>query len=156
MIVRTADAADLGPVGDFLGRLSPETGFRRFFTGLGRPSLGLVRRLVARDTDRGAWVAEEGDAVVGHASWTLVDGSDVAELAVVVEDGFQRAGLGAMLIGRAGEEAVAAGARVLRFAVLGENRRVVSWLTRLWPGLTSTTEDGIVVYEVEVVEPYAA
>ena len=39
---------------------------------------------------------------------------------------------------------------MLRFAVLGENRRVVSWLTRLWPGLTPTTADGMVVYEVEV------
>ncbi len=34
MIVRAADAADLGAVGEFLARLSPETGFRRFFTGL--------------------------------------------------------------------------------------------------------------------------
>ncbi len=116
----------------------------------------MVRRLVARDTDRGAWLAEEGDVVVGHASWTLVDGSDVAELAVVVDDAHQRAGLGGVLIGRAGEEAVAAGARVLRFAVLGENRRVVSWLTRLWPGLTPTTQDGMVVYEVAVTPAYAA
>ena len=156
MILRAAEASDLGAVRDFLARLSPETGFRRFFTGLGRPSLGLVRRLVARDSDRGAWVAEEGDVVVGHASWTLVGGTDVAELAVVVDDEHQRAGLGGMLIVRAGEEAVAAGARVLRFAVLGENRRVVSWLTRLWPGLTPTAEDGMVVYEVVVTEALAA
>ena len=37
MILRMADAADVGAVRDFLARLSPETAFRRFFTGLGLP-----------------------------------------------------------------------------------------------------------------------
>jgi predicted N-acetyltransferase YhbS len=156
MILRMADPADVGAVRDFLTRLSPEAGFRRFFTGLGLPSLGLVRRLVMRDADHGSWVAEDGDVVVGHASWSRISGTDVAELAVVVEDDFQRVGLGSALITRAGEDAVVAGARVLRFAVLGENRRVVSWLTRLWPGLTPTREDGMVVYEVAVTDADAA
>ncbi len=151
MIVRAADAADLDAVRDFLGALSPETSFRRFFTGLGQPGSTLLNRLLERDDAHGAFVAEQDGLVVGHASWALLpEDAATAELAVAVADSHQGRGLGTQLVRRAAEEAESAGASRLRFAVLGENRRVAGWLARTWPDLRPVVADGVVVFEVDL------
>jgi RimJ/RimL family protein N-acetyltransferase len=111
-------------------RLSPESRYRRFLSA--KPSLTSadVRYLVEIDgCDHHALVAtrpggEDGDpeTIVGVARFIrLPEQRDVAEVAVVVTDDLHRQGIGAALVGRLAEAAVARGVRRFRATMLADN-----------------------------------
>src|SRR5262245_45011956 len=86
----------------FFTRLSRDTLYRRFFTAMPRIAPSLIDRLVHVDHHRReALVAIVHDEIVAEARY---DGSTsdptAAEAAVVVEDGWQRHGIGAALLER--------------------------------------------------------
>ena len=132
-------------------RLTPETAFRRFFTGVGRPSPGSVRRLLANDSAHGSWIAELDGVVIGHSSWARLAGNDdLAELAIVVDDRWQRSGVGRLLGRLASDDAASAGVLELRMVLLPDNHAAATLVRRVWPQAVSRFEDGVVVYEVAI------
>ena len=141
--IRPARPDDEERIGRFLAGLSLHTQTLRFFTGLGRPPASLVRLLVALDEQRDAVVATIGDEIVGHAMSYRGDASDV-EIAVVVADEWQGRGLGPRLIDVLLFRAAVRGATTVGMDVLGENRRVLRMIRKLWPDARMTVSSGSV------------
>lgn len=134
---------------DFLGALSIDTAFRRFLTGLGHPSRSMVRQLVQRDRDHGAFVAEHDGKVVGHATWCRTD-KESAELALVIADDWQHRGVGRQLGAAALSEAAAHGVTRALMSVHRGNDPVIDIVHHIWPQADASIADGMLVYDVPV------
>jgi GNAT superfamily N-acetyltransferase len=107
-------------------RSSSETIYRRFHIPYPRvPERMLALMLDADEHDVGALVAVANEEVVGHAMYVrLGDGGD-AELAMVVEDGWQSKGVGKLLLRGLAEAARRRGVETFVGTVLPENRRML-------------------------------
>src|SRR3989304_3282656 len=134
---------------DLYGRLSPNTAYHPFFTAMKRPPPAWAP-FFANVDDRGgmAVVAErehEGRVeLIGVGRYEASDEEAAAEVAFVVQDGWQGRGLGGILpddITRAGE---AGGIRRFRAYVLADNHRMLDLLTRATDVLERKLEDGVV------------
>ncbi|TMR24195.1 GNAT family N-acetyltransferase [Nonomuraea turkmeniaca] len=131
--IRPARPEDEERIRRFLAGLSLHTQTLRFFTGITTPAAGLVRRLIALDDRRDALVATiDGGEIIGHAMSYKGDCADV-EIAVVVTDRWQGFGLGPRLIQTLLLRAAVRGARTVGMDVMGENRRVLRLIRRMWP-----------------------
>jgi RimJ/RimL family protein N-acetyltransferase len=126
-------------------RLSPETRYRRFHAPVHRFPMSFVRRLVVVDHDlREAVVAEVGGEVVGVARYDRLPADPgTAELAVVVEDAWQGAGLGRQLLTELLRLAAERGVHTLTATVQADNERMLGLLRRLLPSAVLTVEDGV-------------
>ncbi|WP_158545917.1 GNAT family N-acetyltransferase [Blastococcus sp. TF02A-30] len=135
-------------------RLSPETVYRRFHAPIRRPGPAAVRHLVDVDHDlREALVAVVGDDVVGVARYDRSPGDPArAEVAVVVEDGWQGAGVGRQLLRALAERAAARGVTTVTADVQPDNAPALALAARLLPGTTTTDDAGVVT----VTSPLAA
>jgi GNAT superfamily N-acetyltransferase len=149
--VRPVRREDRGAVYDFLAGLSLETAYRRFFTGIGVPTAGMVDRLVRTEPGRRVVVvALAGAAVVGLADTSVTDDGQVVELGVVVADGWQRRGLGRPLCEAAVAPALAAGVPLLRAYSQPDNARVARMLRRRWPAGRPRLHDGTLLWELDL------
>jgi GNAT superfamily N-acetyltransferase len=108
-------------------RLSPDTVHRRFFTLFPRLPESLLRTLMTVDH----WTSEAlvvvvGDEIVALASYhrSVADPS-VADVALLVEDGWQGRGLGGRLTRALRRLAVARGVRSFHADVLASNQAAV-------------------------------
>ena len=126
-------------------RLSPETVYRRFHAPVRRLPAETVRWLVTVDHDlREALVAVVGGEVVGVARYDRpLDAPGTAEVAVVVEDAWQGAGVGRQLLAELAELAARRGVRTLTATVQPDNRPVLGLVRRLLPGSTVTADDDV-------------
>ncbi|MGY1639221.1 GNAT family N-acetyltransferase [Geodermatophilus sp. SYSU D00742] len=126
-------------------RLSRDTVYRRFHAPLHRPPSDALPHLVAVDHDlREALVAVVGDEVVGVARYDRAAADPAtAEVAVVVEDGWQGAGVGRQLLRELLDLAGRRGVRTVTADVQADNDRVVGLVRRLLPGATLTPADGV-------------
>jgi acetyltransferase len=120
--IRPVECHDGPVVQAFIGRLSPGTSRRRFF----RPVKGLTPAALARvvevDYSRSMSVVAEADgAVVGLAEYVASPGERSAEVAVVVADEWQGAGLGRLLFGALVAHAANQGLARLRGEALADN-----------------------------------
>jgi len=107
-VVRVATFEDTSALMRMHARCSADTIYRRYATPLARVDDRFARRLLL--AGGGALVAAADTEVVGVASVsTCEDG--LAEVAVLVEDGWQRQGIGSRLLGSAARLARAHGAR---------------------------------------------
>ncbi|MFI6604071.1 GNAT family N-acetyltransferase [Nonomuraea sp. NPDC050536] len=141
--IRPARSDDEEGVRCFLSGLSLHTQTLRFFSGLGRPAAGLVRALIAVDECRDALVMTLNGEIIGHAMSYRGDETDV-EIAVVVTDRWQGRGLGPRLIDTLLLRAAVRGATTVGMDVLGENRRVLRLIRRVWPNATMKVASGSV------------
>ncbi len=134
---------------ELYGRLSFETVYQRFFTPAG--SLSRARAYVFATVDyddRFAIVAERYDAeppsLIGVARYERVPTAPaLAEIALVVEDRWQRLGLGTLLLDEILTEAAAHGIRELRADVLSHNRPMLRLLAQRTEIIRRTTEQGV-------------
>jgi GNAT superfamily N-acetyltransferase len=130
------------------GRLSPTTVYRRFHAPLRTLPPAAVDRLVTVDHDqRDAVVAVVGGEVIGVARYDRSPADpSTAEFAVLVEDGWQGAGVGRQLAVEVTRLAASRGVRTLHADVQADNDRVVGLIRRLLPDSTFTPDpDGYVV-----------
>ncbi|MEO3890595.1 GNAT family N-acetyltransferase [Nonomuraea sp. B5E05] len=142
--IRQACSDDEERIRRFLADLSLHTQTLRFFTGVTSPAAGLVRTLLTVDERRDALIATaEGGEIVGHAMSYQGECSDV-EIAVVVADRWQGFGLGPRLVDMLLMRAAVRGAKTVGMDVLGENRRVLRLIRRLWPDAEMTVASGSV------------
>ena len=134
---------------DLYGRLSQHTAYQRFFTVMKRLPPDWAHIFANVDyRKRMAVVAErehEGRVeLIGVGRYEASDEEAAAEVAFVVQAGWQGRGLGAILlddITRAGE---ARGIRRFRAYVLADNHRMLELLTRFTEVLDRRIEDGVV------------
>jgi L-amino acid N-acyltransferase YncA len=123
-------------------RLSPETIYRRFHAPV-RPGAALVARLLDLDhRDREALAAMSGDEVVAVARYARVDDRDTAEVAVTVEDAWQRRGVGRALLERLAALARERGIRTFRAVIAAENPAAIELLRTVAPSARFHWEHG--------------
>ncbi|HWQ15900.1 MAG TPA: GNAT family N-acetyltransferase [Roseiflexaceae bacterium] len=131
--VAPEDAADLAA---FFGRLSPRTLYLRYFTPLPamppeRASQEIARLMSAgRRTFVGRLADHRGRPAAGQALVAVVELAllpehpEVAELALVVEDSYQRQGIGSAICAALPRLLAGSGLVGLRATALAENRAV--------------------------------
>jgi RimJ/RimL family protein N-acetyltransferase len=133
---------------DLYDRLSRHTAYQRFFTVLRRlpndwyhffANVDYVRRL--------ALVAERetvaGTQLIGVGRYEPSEEPDAAEVAFVVEDGWQGRGLGAILLEAVLGAADARGLRRFRAYVLADNHRMLRLLATRTEVDERKTEEGV-------------
>jgi GNAT superfamily N-acetyltransferase len=138
-------------------RLSPETVYRRFHSPLHGLPMATVRRLVQVDHDlREAVVAEVGGEVVGVARYDRSpEDPATAEVAVLVEDGWQNVGVGRQLLVELLALARTRGVRTLTATVQADNDRMLHLLRRLLPGAVSVVDHGVRSFTGALLPPVA-
>jgi GNAT superfamily N-acetyltransferase len=145
--VRPDDEAGLE---DLYSRLSELSAYQRFFTFRRRLPSDWYQYFANVDYRRRlALVAERdtsnGPALVGVGRYEPTDEEGVAEVALVVQDGWQGRGLGEALLGQVLAAAEARGIRRFRALVLADNHRMLKLLSSRTNVLERKLEAGVVV-----------
>lgn len=126
-------------------RLSRQTVYRRFHAPVNRFPAETVRRLLTVDHDlREAVVAVVGGEVVGVARYDRpVDDPSTAEVAIVVEDAWQGAGVGRQLVTELTALAARRGVTTVTATVQADNGPALGLARRLLPEPTVTPEGDV-------------
>src|SRR4051812_41814581 len=142
--VRQMHADDVDRLRRLFFRLSPETVHLRFFQLVKQPSEKMLHHLAEVDHDlREAIVAtDETGEIIAVARYDRVAGTTHAETAIVVEDAWQRHGLGRLLLRRLTLDALQHGIHTLTATALGENRRVLALVHDVAPQVHSHLDHG--------------
>jgi len=132
----------------FYDRLSRHTAYQRFFTVMKRLPPDWAHLLANVDYQRRlALIAEHGpvDApeLVGVARYEPTDRADTAEVAFVIQDGWQNRGLGTTMLDELLAAAEARGIRRFRAWVLANNIRMIDLLARFTDVRERRTESGV-------------
>lgn len=133
--IRPAGTDDLAAVGAMHERCSAATRHRRYLTGSGGPSAAQLARLLDA-TRMATLVAAVDERVIAMAN--LASDGDIAEIALLVEDAWQRRGLGTVLLRRITALAGRAGYAALFAYTQADNTALLRTVRRL--GLPSTCE----------------
>jgi ribosomal protein S18 acetylase RimI-like enzyme len=135
--IRQANAADRAGLRDFFARLSLRTRVLRFFAPI-TPTATMLRRLAGEAAGVDAVVAVRGGVIIGHGM--AVDqaepsGDPVADIGVVVADGWQCQGVGSALMRTLISRAQARGVTSLQMDVLHDNHQVRAMIASHWTEL---------------------
>lgn len=134
LTVRTAALDDVDRLARMFTRLSPRSVLFRFLAPIPRLPRGELVRLADVDHNRReALVAVAGDEIVGVARYGAPPGSRVAEVALVVEDAWQKRGVGQQLAWRLATLALARGYDTFVATMLRENDVARGLVRKLWP-----------------------
>ena len=139
-------------------RVSLQSRYQRFFSGLRFLSDALLGRLLDVDHDRReALVALEGDEIVAVARYATASPSageapSAADLSVLVVDDLQRRGLATALIDRLARLAAERGIEEFTASVLLENQQARGLVRRTWPHARGHYEGGYYTYRLPVVQ----
>ena len=125
--VRPVSPDDIPEVTALHGRLSKETVRLRYFGAHPHLSESELARLVEKEgPEHLALVAELAGQLVGVAQYDRIPGSDVAEVAFVVDDAHQGLGIGTLLLEYLASEGRRYGLRRFAADTLFENARMVN------------------------------
>ncbi|HZP38674.1 MAG TPA: GNAT family N-acetyltransferase [Methylomirabilota bacterium] len=130
-------------------RLSRYTAYQRFFAVMKRLPPDWAHLLAHVDYQRRlALLAEAGPPenpeLIGVARYEPTDRDDTVEIALVIQDGWQSRGLGAIMLDALLEAAEARGIRRFRAFVLASNARMLGLLARRTEVKERRAADGVV------------
>jgi GNAT superfamily N-acetyltransferase len=147
--IRVASPGDGERLRGMFSRVSPETIYRRFYIPYPNvPERTLALMLGVDQHDEGFLVAVAEEEIVGHAMYVrLGDGGD-AEMAIIVEDGWQSKGVGKLLLRRLAEKARRRGVETFVGTVLIENRRMLGLISAVFTESTHVITDGVFDFRV--------
>ncbi|MGW1172905.1 GNAT family N-acetyltransferase [Kitasatospora sp. NPDC002543] len=142
LLLRPAGPEDRAAALAMHGRCSPAALRLRYHGPVRDAGRYLEHLLDARHGRSYAVTAPDGRIVaLGHLMWDEGE----AELAVLVEDAWQRRGLGLALLRRLSAAALAAGVRTVYAVTQGSNTGLIAALRRLGAPLDFRAEDGTLV-----------
>lgn len=132
----------------FYDGLSRHTAYQRFFAVMKRLPPNWARLLANVDYERRlALIAEHGPPeapeLIGVARYEPTDQAGTAEIAFVIQDGWQNRGLGTLMLDALLAAADARGIRRFRAYVLAGNMRMIDLLVRFTDVLERVTESGV-------------
>lgn len=150
MEIRPIEPDDVDRLERLFYRLSPETRYRRFFSPVNKPRPSTLQYLANVDHHvRDALVAVVDDEIIGVARYDKVSGyPNAAEMAVVVEDAWQRHGVATKLLHQLTELARARGYAMFTASMLGDNRPVVALIKALNPSARIKWDGGTLAAEI--------
>ena len=154
LTVRPIRPDDEDRLGRLFWRLSPDTVYRRFFSPVKAPRASVLHHLANVDHDlREALVAELDGEIIGVARYDCSPGDRAhAEVAVVVEDAWQRHGVASTLLRGLGEAAKGHGVEAFTGTMLGDNRPAANLARSLSRRTELRWADG----DVEMTAPLSA
>ena len=140
--IRVATPRDKGELREMFSRLSPETIYRRFHI----PYRHVPERMLdlMLDVDHHAsksLLAVVGQEIIGHAMYVRLGDSSEAEMAIIVEDGWQSKGVGKLLLSELAERARLRGIETFTGEVLRKNRHMLG-LAAIFAETYYTMKDG--------------
>ena len=139
---RIATPSDAEKLRAMFARSSTGTIYRRFHTPFPEVPGWMVSLMLDADHhDKEVLVAIAEEKVVGHAMYVRLGNSE-AEMAIVVEDGWQSKGIGKSLLSELEERAGLRGIETFTAEVLGHNRAMLG-LATMFPGTGYAIEDGL-------------
>lgn len=143
--IRPDDAPRLQELYD---RLSRHTAYQRFFTVMKRLPPDWARILATVDYRRRLAVVaerpgEHGPELAGVGRYEPTDEPGGAEVAFVVEDGWQNKGLGTLLFNAVLDAGTARGITLFRAYVLADNRRMLDLIARFGDIKQRKSEQGV-------------
>jgi len=134
LTVREITIDDTERLGRMFTRLSPDSVYHRFFSPIHQPSRTALLWLTSVDhSRREALVALDGDEIVAVARYDGQAGKTSAEIAVTVEDSWQRLGIGRRLTKRLARRAIDRGIESFEAVVQPDNRAALGLLRNLSP-----------------------
>jgi ribosomal protein S18 acetylase RimI-like enzyme len=152
LTVREIEIEDVERLRRMFTRLSPDSVYRRFFSPIQEPSRSALIWLAAVDhRDRDALVALDGDEIVAVARYDAQAGTRAAEVAVTVEDAWQRRGLGKRLSRRLARRAINRGIEAFEATVQPDNRPALGLLRTLSPDASVRFDAGSYAATVRLV-----
>ncbi len=132
--IRPITITDAERLARLFTRLSPTSVHFRFFSPIQRPPRAALLRLADVDhARRDALVAVDGDEIVAVARYDAKPGATEAEIALTVEDAWQRRGLGAALAVRLARLARCRGYERFVATMLPDNRAALGLVRKLSP-----------------------
>jgi acetyltransferase len=147
--VRPIELGDVDRLARLFTRLSPETVRFRFFSPVRRPPRPVLLRLADVDHERrDALVALVDDEIIAVARYDGRPDATEAEIAVTVEDAWQRQGIGKRLSVRLARLAHDRGYETFVASMLPENRAALGLIHRLSPDVKVAWSGG--EYEARV------
>ncbi len=147
--IQAAPLGDKERLRGMFSRLSYETIYRRFHLQYSQvPERTLARMLDVDHHDKEAFLAVVGEEVVGHTMYVRLDNERCAEVAFVVEDGWQSKGVGKLLLSQIAEKARVRGVESFTGDVLGENKRVLGLLDAVFSEVRYVIRAGLYHFRV--------
>jgi GNAT superfamily N-acetyltransferase len=155
--IRVAAPRDAEGLRAMFSRVSPETLYRRFHIPYPDvPERTLALMLGVEDHyERESLVAVAGGEIVGHAMYARLGDGAEAEMAIIVEDGWQSKGVGKLLLSELAERARLRGVETFTGEVLGENRRMLA-LAAMFAGTDYAIRDGVYHVRMPLGKPNSA
>jgi GNAT superfamily N-acetyltransferase len=130
-------------------RLSSKSIYRRFHLPYSEvPEQTLALLLDIGYCDKQSLVALAEEEIIAHAMYVRRGASRDAEVAFVVDDGWQSKGVGKLLLASIAEEALLRGVETFTGEVLRENRRVLSLLNAVFADVEYVIRDGLYHFRV--------
>jgi GNAT superfamily N-acetyltransferase len=132
--------------------------YRRFFSPVAKPRRSVLEHLAAVDHwDRDAVVAVVDDEIVGVARYDRAKGyPNAAEIAVVVEDAWQRHHVATALLNELAARARHRGFTMFTASMLGDNQPIVSLVRAMNPKTRIKWDSGTLEATVPIVKPPTA
>lgn len=143
VIIRVASSLDRESLRRMFSRASSETIYRRFHIPFPEvPERMLALMLDVDPPSNECLLAVVGEEIVGHAMYVKLEDATEAEMAIVVEDGWQSRGVGRSLLSELARRARLQGVETFVGEVLVENRRMLG-LAAMFAGTDRTITDGM-------------
>jgi acetyltransferase len=154
--VRPVDCDDGPAVQAFVARLSPRTSRRRFFRPVKALTPLALARVVEVDYARSMSIVAESDGrIVGLAEYVAAPGEHSAEVAVVIADEWQGAGLGRVLFGALLAHAANQGLARLRGEAFADNAPILALTHRFgFSARPHPEEEDLVALNRELAGPW--
>jgi GNAT superfamily N-acetyltransferase len=141
--IRDATPADGEALRGMFSRASSETIYLRFHTPYPAVPEWMVALMLDLDhPDKEFLLAVTDDEIVGHAMYVVLEDSSEAEMAIIVEDGWQSRGAGKSLLTGLAKSAGLRGIETFTAEVLLENRRMLGLAAAMFAGTRYTIRDG--------------
>ena len=134
VLLRSICPEDFESLRAFIARLSPETTFARFRTQTNDLPAEKIAALVDIDYNREAAIVatdeELPEIIRGVARYTRINGSNVAEFGIVIEDSWQAKGLGTVLMNALTTLATRHGIRMIVGYVAVDNEAMCAFMRK--------------------------
>jgi GNAT superfamily N-acetyltransferase len=142
--IRGATPTDGEALCEMLSRSSSETIYLRFHIPYPAvPGWMVALMLDADHHDKESLVAVAEEEIVGHVMYVRLGDGHEAEMAIIVEDGWQSKGVGKSLLLELARRARLRGIETFTAEVLGQNRRMLGLAAAMFAGTDYTIEDGV-------------